>query len=202
MGLELSGVMGGSLPRMASDACFDSAHAANERRIRELVLLHSAFVWRTLVRFGVSEADAEDASQEVFWTLTRRIADVVEGAEKGFLFRTAVGVASTRRRSRRRRPEAPLELIEHEQASGPLPDEAMAQRRLRALLARVLDELSPPQRAVFVLIEIEELSTPDVAALLELPLGTVASRLRRARQAFLKAVEVLELEEQLRGRDG
>jgi RNA polymerase sigma-70 factor (ECF subfamily) len=201
MNLELSGVMGGSLPRMASEACLDT-QAANARRIRELVVLHSAFVWRTLVRFGVSEADAEDASQEVFWTLTRRIGDVLEGAEKGFLFRTAVGVASTRRRSRRRRPEAPLELIEHEQASGPLPDEVMAQRRLRALLARVLEELSAPHRAVFVLIEIEELSAPDVAELLELPLGTVASRLRRARRAFLKAVEKLELGEQLRGRDG
>ena len=52
------------------------------------------------------------------------------------------------------------------------------------------------------LIEVEELSAPAVAELLKLPLGTVASRLRRARQAFVKAVESLRVDAELEGRDG
>jgi RNA polymerase sigma-70 factor (ECF subfamily) len=70
----------------------------------------------------------------------------------------------------------------------PGPDEIVDQKRLLALLDEILAALPDDLRAVLVLYEIEELSTQEIAALLELPSGTVASRLRRAREAFARAV--------------
>jgi RNA polymerase sigma-70 factor (ECF subfamily) len=163
-------------------------------RLRRFILENGSFVWRTLVRFGVRRADAEDAAQEVFWVFARRLPGIVAGAEKGFLFRTALGVASTRRRSARRRPEdaVPQSELDARRAPERGPEELLVQRRLRQRLSQVLDALSEEQRTVFVLVELEGLSAPEAATLLDVPVGTVASRLKRARSAFVKATHELE----------
>jgi RNA polymerase sigma-70 factor (ECF subfamily) len=64
------------------------------------------------------------------------------------------------------------------------PEAAAQQRRLEALFAQVLEQLSLPLRAVFVLYELEDLTMAEIAETLQLPAGTVASRLRRGREAF------------------
>jgi len=68
--------------------------------------------------------------------------------------------------------------------AAPLPDEELGDRRARAVLDGLLDALPADQRAVFVLHEIEELTMAEIAVALSLPPGTVASRLRRARELF------------------
>jgi RNA polymerase sigma-70 factor, ECF subfamily len=166
-------------------------------RLKWAVAQHSRFVWRTLVRWGVREADAEDAAQEVFLVLARRLPEVSVSSERGFLFRTAVGVASTRRRSDKRRAElfdAPLDGVP---VSTPGPELLVGRLRLRRLLQRALDELGTDQREVFILVELEGMTAPEVARLLQVPLGTVASRLGRGRRAFLEAIERLKLEREL-----
>ena len=67
-------------------------------------------------------------------------------------------------------------------------DELRAPLRARALLAHVMADMPEDLREVFVLFEIEEISIQDIATTLEIPIGTVGSRLRRARQAFQQAV--------------
>jgi RNA polymerase sigma-70 factor (ECF subfamily) len=157
------------------------AASAPDPRLSPLVVEHHAFVWRVLRRFGLSPSDADDAAQQVFIVLSRRLADVDTAKMRAFLFRTAMHVASKVHRARRRRPEdAHAECPEEED---PLPgaDELVERRRARELLDRILGEMPEDLRAVIVLFEVEELTMSEIADALELPPGTVASRLRRAR---------------------
>jgi RNA polymerase sigma-70 factor, ECF subfamily len=154
---------------------------------------HLRLVWRVLRRSGLCERDADESAQDVFLILSRRLDDVPVRAEKSFLVATALRVASDRRRSVARRSEVALD----DEAPHPgIPvDELVALRRARSLLDEALDSLQPEQRAVFVLVEMEQMTGPEVAEALDVPVGTVASRLRTARHAFDAAIRRLRLRE-------
>jgi RNA polymerase sigma-70 factor (ECF subfamily) len=161
---------------------------------------HFDFVWRSLRRLGVARADADDAAQEVFLVLTRRLNDLEQDRERAFLFATSLRVASTRRRSARRKPEATLDEFEELPAMGLDPEELAELSNARALLQDILNEMDLEFRSVFVLAELEELSAPEIADLLDIPLGTVSSRLRAARETFRGAVRRLAQQEVFKGR--
>jgi RNA polymerase sigma-70 factor (ECF subfamily) len=165
-------------------------------RFRALVDEHFEFVWRSVRRLGVPVADADDAAQEVFVVTARKLGSIEVEREKAFLFGTAVRVASTRRRTRRRHPEDPAETLDARPLDGdPSPEERVELGEARALLQGILDGMSDDQRAVFVLAELEETSVRDIAELLALPLGTVSSRLRAARESFATEVKRLSARE-------
>jgi RNA polymerase sigma-70 factor, ECF subfamily len=169
-------------------------------RIRRLVAAEFDFVWRSLRRMGLAPADADDGCQEVFLVATRRLDDITPGSERGFLFGIALRVASTHRRRGARRPES-LDAAPRIHADvGPSPEDIIERRSDRRVLDEVLDELDLEQRAVFVLYELEQLSVPEIAQLLAIPLGTAASRLRRARAAFCEATRRLRAREGFKGR--
>jgi RNA polymerase sigma-70 factor, ECF subfamily len=171
---------------------FNLGHAApvttmggvNESRLRQVVSDHFEVLWRFLRRLGIADGDTDDAAQEVVLVLARKLDHVEVGAERSFVLSTAFRVASGfRRAARRRREVEDGELSDFE--SPELGPEALAEKqRLRVVLQRVLNELPLELRAVFVLYELEELTMAEIAATLELPPGTVASRLRRAREQF------------------
>jgi len=146
---------------------------------------HFRDVWRIVRRFGVPENSADDAAQEVFIIAARRLSDIAPGSERPFLFASAVRVAANARRALGARREC-AEDDGLSEGADPRPNaEALLdQKRLRLLLDRVLDELSDDLRVCFVLYELEGMSSPEIAELLGIPVGTVASRLRRAREAF------------------
>jgi RNA polymerase sigma-70 factor (ECF subfamily) len=159
------------------------------------VRTHLAFVWRALRRFGVPDADAADATQHVFIVATARLARIEPGRERAFLFGTALRVASKARRSRARKPLLLLKDTEGEDADpddhaadGASTEELVDQRRARAVLDGILDDMTDELRAVFVLYEVEQMTMAEIADLLELPAGTVASRLRRGREYFQERV--------------
>jgi RNA polymerase sigma-70 factor (ECF subfamily) len=161
------------------------ARSVDRHRLRLLIDEHYDFVWRTLRYMGVPDASAEDGAQRVMCVLARRLDEVQEGAERAFLFSTALRVASTMRRSDRRRPRAsPDANVDALASAAPGTDELLDERRAHEVLRRVLDEMPLDLRVVFVLFEIEELTTPEIAAMLGIPLGTAASRLRKARETF------------------
>jgi RNA polymerase sigma-70 factor (ECF subfamily) len=163
-----------------------------EVRFRELVQRHFDFVWRSARRLGVPAADVDDAAQEVFLVAARKLDDVSEQHERAFLFGTAVRIASTRRRSARRRPEE-LDAGADERPAVELDPEELAElKRARPLLQEILDDMSVELRAVFILAEIEELPVREIAEALGLPQGTVSSRLRTAREKFHAAVKRLQ----------
>jgi RNA polymerase sigma-70 factor (ECF subfamily) len=164
---------GSSAAETAGDPC---------ARLRGIVQDHFDFVWRLLRRFGVAECDADDAAQRVFWVASSKIEQIHAGAERSFLYGTSRRVAWAVCRDRHRRREVE-ELAAADRAdSGPLPDEQVDRRRRVAMLDEMLATLPDELKAVFILCEIEGLTAPEVAEIESIPVGTVASRLRRARQ--------------------
>jgi RNA polymerase sigma-70 factor (ECF subfamily) len=164
--------------------------AADPARLRAMAIEHLDFTWRSLRRLGLPADLADDATQRVFLVASRKLANIEPGCEKAFLFKTAVHVASSEKRSFTRRREVPCSGNEAELRDfSPGPDEQLDRRRARALLQEVLDSLELDLRAVFVLFELEGLTTTEIAKYLEIPMGTVASRLRRAREEFRAALK-------------
>ena len=159
----------------------------NDARITAIVREHHAFVWRLLVRLGVPSRSADDATQQVFIVATRRVSEIAEGSEKSFLFGTAIRVASDERRSAKNR-ELPGELPEGADHAPSPEDNAEAGRR-RDILQEALLSMPLEYRTVFVLFELEQMTKSEVAAMLELPVGTAVSRLRRAREMFRESLQ-------------
>ena len=161
-------------------------HAARETRLAALIEAHGRFLWRNLRRLGVPEASLEDAVQQVLLVAVVRLDDIHSGAEKAFLFRTAVNVAAHVRRKQTRKPERPLDDDDVQTLSDPAPaaDDLLDRRYARRVLDEILDAMPEHLRVVFVLHELEELSLPVIAEYVGLPIGTATSRLRRAREEF------------------
>jgi RNA polymerase sigma-70 factor (ECF subfamily) len=143
-------------------------------------------IWRLLRRLGVPADGVDDAAQEVFLIVAERLSDIRENSERAFAFGTALRVAHSARRRRAREPLNEQSETTESTVSSPLPgpDELSDQKRARELLNRVLDSMPLELRTVFILFELEGLRSPEIAELVGVPLGTVASRLRRARESF------------------
>src|SRR5262249_41563812 len=139
-------------------------------------------------RLGTPPSEVEDALQRVFLVAADKLDAVLPGHERSFLLGTALRVASDMRRhaQRRERLEATASeaIADLAEPASQAPDELLDSKRARELLDRVLDAMPLELRAVFVLFEFEGLSVDEMAELLELPRGTAASRLRRARDEF------------------
>lgn len=175
----------------ASSGCVPneaSAPARDAPRFEELYEQHFEFVWRCLRRFGVPTSVAEDAAQDTFVVLHRRLADLrPEASAKGFLFSVAMRVARDYRRAARRRPET-LEAEPRATAEGN-PFQRAAERQAAETLDRFLETLDDDKRGVFMLCELEGLRVPEVSDLLGVNLNTIYSRLRAARAAFASFLE-------------
>lgn len=169
---------------LASGAPASSLARVDEARLRRIVSAQFDALWRFLRRLGVPESDVDDAVQEVILVLARRLDEVRDGSERSFVLSTAFRVASGMRRQVKRRREVHDAPLLERASPGLDPEAAAEQQRLAALLARILDRLSLELRAVFVLYELEDFTMAEIASALALPAGTVASRLRRGREAF------------------
>lgn len=177
----------------------ESSPLSSPERIAALVRLNYAFVWRLLRRLGLREGDADDAAQQVFLTASGRLADVEPARERSFLYGVALNVGSRARRSHGRRREEPLEAAGEREAGEPNAEQLLQRRQARELLDALLEEMPADLRVVFVLFELEELSTPQIAELCEIPVGTAASRLRRAREDFEERVARVEARRRFAG---
>lgn len=178
--------------RPASRAANAATHDA--ARVRSSMDTHYEAVWRFLRRLGLAPADVDDAVQKVFLVFAGRVASIDRGAERSFLFSSAVRVASDARRKRARSREQLAEEGESFDAEDPAPsvEQDIDDRRLRRWLDEVLDTLSDEHRAVLVLVDIEEQTMADTSEVLGIPKGTVASRLRRARELFEESANALK----------
>lgn len=155
---------------------------------------HVAMVWRTLRALGVDEATLDDAVQDVFIVVHRRLGDF-EGrsALSTWIYGIARRVASQYRR--RRRDGADPALLERQAEPGPSPRETAERRQAAKLVMELLAELDEDKREVFVLMELEQLPAPAVAEMLAIPVNTAYSRLRLARQRFEAALARRRAEE-------
>jgi RNA polymerase sigma-70 factor, ECF subfamily len=156
-------------------------------RLEAMFEAHHQVVWRTLRRAGLDPQTAADVGQQAFVVAIERIADIWPGSERAFLVGTAL------RLSRRLRSKASRVVLDPELAIPSCPGQhAESQVIALQLLDRVLAQLDPTLAEVFVLFDVEGFSAPEISQALELPVGTVASRLRRAREYFRLAVGRLE----------
>ena len=157
-----------------------------DTRVRAAIDAHYESLWRFLRRMGVEENQVEDATQMVFLVLAQRGDGIQPAVVRAFLFGTALRVASDfRRKSGRAVSVVNLGALGEHAHPAPDAEQQAARSELRRLLNRALDELAPELRAVFVLAELEEMTmAEEIARVLSIPAGTVASRLRRAREAF------------------
>ncbi len=166
-------------------AAAETRRAPADVRLRALFEAHFDFVWRSLRRLGLDDAAADDAAQRVWIVAAQKLERIGVGDERSFLFGVVLRVASEARRAQERRRDVQDEAsLLAAEAPGADPGELLDARRARALLDRALAALPLELGAVLVLHELEELSSPEIARVLGIPLGTVASRLRRARERF------------------
>lgn len=149
---------------------------------------HGEHVWRSLHRLGVSAADLPDLAQEVFVVVHRRRGEYdASSSMRGWLWGICVGLARNYRRRAFRHAERPVGLSEH--AVGGDAEDELDTRRRGVRGRRALAELDPERRAVFVMFEVEGMSGRAIADALEVPLGTVHSRLHAARAELARALE-------------
>ena len=143
---------------------------------------HAEFVWRSLRRLGMAHADIEDALQEVFVVVHRRIADYEERSSlRAWLYAICLRVNSKHRRSRGRRredilDEMPEVTVEPDQESG------VEQQQSLLLGQRLLEALPEKQRMVFVLYEVDHMSMAEIAEVVGCPIQTAYARLHKARE--------------------
>lgn len=163
-----------------------SSAAERKARLERMIAADYRLIFRLLRRLGVPSQNVDDATQQVFLVAAERLDDIREGSERAFAYGTALRVAqASRRRAGREHLGADPDQSASAQAD---PDVLAEQSRARERLDVVLDALPLELRSVFVLFECEGLTSPEIAELTQVPLGTVASRLRRARERFRELV--------------
>lgn len=163
--------------------------ALGKARLEQVFRAHHEFIWRTLRRMGLAPESAADATQQAFLIAAERLDDIRLGSERAFLFGTAVRLARTAfRNSRRFQLEDDMDLRPDPQMRA----DALANRQSALEVAdRILSRLDPDLLSIFVLFELEGMSAPEISKLVGIPVGTVASRLRRARETFRTEVAAL-----------
>ena len=152
---------------------------------------HFAFVRRTLRRLGVSDASAEDVTQEVFVVVSRRLAEFEQRSSiETWLFGIARHLAYRHRRHVGRRivtvGDDALETVTDTLARS--AQEIAEHREASHVLDRLLDTLDDKSRRVFVLAELEERPMPQVAEEMNINLNTAYTRLRAARRGLASAL--------------
>jgi RNA polymerase sigma-70 factor (ECF subfamily) len=150
---------------------------------------HATFVARFLLRLGVRNEDVPDLVQDVFLVAHRRGGFTLGPAKPTtWLAEIAFRVSSDRRKKRnRRREDSDSESVSLAPAADASPARQAEARQSLARVQQALDTLTHEKRAVFVLYELEGQACDVIAAGLEIPVGTVYSRLHAARREFAKA---------------
>jgi RNA polymerase sigma-70 factor (ECF subfamily) len=155
---------------------------------------HFRYVWRCLRSLGAPDAHLDDALQDVFIVVQRRLPEFDGGAQlRTWLYAIALRVARKYRERVRREPasleaarESQPELVLEQSGEG-----AALQNERLALAHAALGALPDEQREVFVLSRVEQMSAPEIAEIVGVPLNTVYSRLRAGRLAFTAEVQRL-----------
>jgi RNA polymerase sigma-70 factor, ECF subfamily len=165
-----------------------SRTAGPELEFRTIYAEHFAFVWRCLRSLGVLPSALDDATQEVFLTVHRRLGDFSgESSLRGWIYGILRNIAANQRRSTRRRAkEAPLVADITSSAPGPL--DRVQDREASEFVEQFLMRLDAKKQDVFTLAVLEQMPIPEVAAALGIPVNTAYTRLRNARLEFQRAL--------------
>ncbi len=149
---------------------------------------HFPYIWRAVQRLGVSPSHVDDVVQETFVAAHRKLA-TFEGrsALRTWLYGIALRIARAHRLRSRRAQEVAYDEALLRAPDAARPDHIAESAEAARLVNALLDAMDDDQREVFVLAELEQLSSPEIAEALGVKLNTVYSRLRLARAAFAEA---------------
>lgn len=152
---------------------------------RSLFDAEFSYVWNTLRRLGVSDADVLDQTQEVFLVVHGLLPDYdASRPVRPWLFAIAYRVACRYRSLARHRREVHVDAPYEPLDPAPLADQKMEADEARALMLEVIQAIELPRRAVFIMAELEEQPMAEIASALQIPVNTAYSRLRLAREDF------------------
>jgi len=192
--LKNAGALGWSEVGTGEAALIQRCTAGEESACAELVASHERMVFQLAVHLLGDRDEALDLSQEVFLRVFRTLPSFRgQSALKTWIYRIAINQARNRQRWwRRRRRSDQVQLEQHVLDYGELkqpgdadaPDRALVRKQMAARLWAALDALPFDQRTVIVLREIDGLSYEEIAESLSVAVGTVKSRLTRARQTL------------------
>ncbi|AKU94819.1 RNA polymerase sigma factor RpoE [Labilithrix luteola] len=169
----------------------DARDGQRDRVFRTAIAPLIDVAYRVLRRLGVHDREIDDALQTVLVAADRRF-DELEGPTvlKAFVCASCVNVARDlgRRRARTTARTKDVEDLEQSPTSEPGPEDALGRKEGLAMVQRILTSMEEEKRVVFVLYELEELTGQEIADHLGIPVGTVSSRLRKAREEFRSAI--------------
>ncbi len=156
-----------------------------------LILAYQDIVYTQALRMMGEQESAADATQEAFISAFRYIRNYRGGSFKAWLLRIVTNACYDEHRRRKRRPSTPLQPLdsEDEEIESPhwladdseLPEQAAERRELNNAIQSCLDELPDDFRTIVVLVDIQSLDYKEAALVIGKPVGTVKSRLARAR---------------------
>lgn len=172
----------------------------------ELIRRHKDRITNFLYRYVGDYRSAEDLAQETFLRVYRKIPDYNASAKfTTWLYTIAANLAKDEFKRRARHPAGPLEVrppgagtsqivsLAPADAS-PGPDAVVEGEETKSLVFKVMDQIDPDEREILILREIQGLSYDEIAGILGAPLGTVKSRINRARMAFKERFKLLQPE--------
>lgn len=176
---------------MDETALIQAASQGDLDAFNRLVLAYQDMVYTQAYRMMGEQEAAEDASQDAFISAYRKLDSYRGGSFKAWLLRIVTNICYDELRRRKRRPTTPLEPLDNENEEiesprwlsdpGESPEESAERSELARALQRCLDGLPPEFRAVVALVDVQGLDYSEAALALGAPLGTVKSRLARAR---------------------
>lgn len=171
-------------------------------QVNELFAAHAAFLVRTLERLTGDRAHAEDLVQEAFLVAHRKRHELrPDGNPRAWLYRVAMNLfqRSRRRFARELRFLGRVSAEPGTERRLGAPDAPALERERAARVRKAVSRLPLVYREVFVLFELEALSGAEIAALLDIPVATVWTRLHRARELFRGAWAQSEARSEVRG---
>jgi RNA polymerase sigma-70 factor (ECF subfamily) len=181
-------------------ALIDSATSGNLQAFNTLVLTYQDAVYTVAYRIMGETSAAADAAQEAFIVAYRKLRTYRGGSFRGWLVRIVTNQCYDELRRRQRRPSIALSLLpDADSDDGPaLPDSESAapeqiteQHELQRAIQDCINALTPDQRLVLVLSDVEELDYQSIADTTGANLGTVKSRLSRARAAMRDCLQAV-----------
>jgi len=187
---------------LEESALIDRCLAGDDTAFDQIVLRYQDMVFSLSSRLLGSYDEAVDLSQEVFLQIYRKLSSFRRDASlRTWIYRIVINRAKNQKRWWKRRisemTAVPIEEAETRTRSGVAclisgdvaPDEALARKEQGQILHRAIEKLPFDQKTILLLKEIEGLSYDEISTTLDLPLGTVKSRLARARKSLRDSLD-------------